>query len=749
VKRIKIAAFLFGLGLIVSAVVAQSMRDEMAVMDSLRAVHPRLRNRWLNERGRELPGYNAPVPEADRPDSSGLRLVGKYGRGPSVEVTGKDSLVFLSLGSEVAIINFSDTANPHVLAEVQAMGLVTQAAVRDSFLYVGCNAGQAGIEVWNVHDPTAPAFRSRTPTLLSDFCVRDTFLYLTQSLSGPNDTFKIYSIANPENVYLLGSCRDSGDAVAVTNNAAFIADRWGLYSIDVTDPRNPHHVGTYPGMPISVEARGNICCVTFGNPNQPEWLEFDILDVSNPASMQRLGFLSDAGGFDLYLEDTLVFVSGGSGHGFQVIGIGDSTHLTSLFACTSPDGWGTWANPASGFAALADGSNGLVSIEIRDLHNPLFGPAMLAACPTYDISVAGSHAFLANLGLKVLDLADPTKPFEVGHVDSARAAQCVAVADSFAFVEWHSDFSVASALVSDPTRPVLTGRAPLFNSAEDMVLRDTFLYIAEDYKFQIVNVARPREPVVVGTCGLPERTRGLFVKDTFAYVAQGYTGLVILSVARPDAPSELGRYQSVRSTHGVWIVDTIAYIAEFDSGLTVASVANPQSAYKLGSRLTPGWAYDVIVVDSVAYVSCYDGIRAYDVRNPRNPIEIGFHATPTYAWRLNYGAPYIYLACADAGVAIYETCAVGIAEAGPEVPGIGSRLSVRPNPARGRVLISGGRGSPSACIRDALGRVVLQTKGESTCSDMQIDISSLPVGLYFVEVGNLNRTIGTCKFIKD
>jgi hypothetical protein len=282
-----------------------------------------------------------------------------------------------------------------------------------------------------------------------------------------------------------------------------------------------------------------------------------------------------------------------------------------------------------------------------------------------------------------------------------------------------------------------------------MVLRDTFLYIAEDYKFQIVNVARPREPVVVGTCGLPERTRGLFVKDTFAYVAQGYTGLVILSVARPDAPSELGRYQSVRSTHGVWIVDTIAYIAEFDSGLTVASVANPQSAYKLGSRLTPGWAYDVIVVDSVAYVSCYDGIRAYDVRNPRNPIEIGFHATPTYAWRLNYGAPYIYLACADAGVAIYETCAVGIAEAGPEVPGIGSRLSVRPNPARGRVLISGGRGSPSACIRDALGRVVLQTKGESTCSDMQIDISSLPVGLYFVEVGNLNRTIGTCKFIKD
>ncbi|MFO7639380.1 MAG: hypothetical protein R6X14_08850, partial [bacterium] len=252
-------------------------REHQAVMDSLSQVHPRLRGRWLAERGLEMPGINAPLPASPLSDSGGLRLVGKWGRGPSVAVTGRDSLVFLSLGSQVAIINFADPENPEVLSEPQAMGLVTRAAVRDSFLYIGARTGQAGIEVWNIEDPRNPVFRSRTPTLLSDFCVRDTFLYLTQAFSGPNDTFKIYSIANPENLRLLGACRDSGDAVTVTNNAAFLADRWGLYALDVSDPANPRRVGGYPGVPISVEARGNILCASFMDPNQPDWLRFEIL----------------------------------------------------------------------------------------------------------------------------------------------------------------------------------------------------------------------------------------------------------------------------------------------------------------------------------------------------------------------------------------------------------------------------------------------------------------------------------------
>jgi hypothetical protein len=229
-------------------------RQHQAVQESLSRVPPRLRNRWLNERGLELPGFNVGMPASDRPDSLGLRLRGKWGRGPSVEVTGRDSLIFLSLGSEVAIVNFSNPDSPQVLGEVQALGLVAQVAVRDSLLYIGCKAGVAGIEVWNVRNPTTPIFRSRTPSMLSDFCISDTFLYLTQDLSGVNDTFKVYSIGNTASPRLLGTCRDSGACITVAGNTAFLGDRWGLYAVDVSNPGQPR-TRSAPGVATSSAPR--------------------------------------------------------------------------------------------------------------------------------------------------------------------------------------------------------------------------------------------------------------------------------------------------------------------------------------------------------------------------------------------------------------------------------------------------------------------------------------------------------------
>jgi hypothetical protein len=738
-----VLVFLLGLGLGALAVAALPLRGEQMLMDSMRQLPPRLRARWLNARGIEIPGMNSPQPVAI--ESTTLRLVGKYGRGPSVEVTGKDSLVFLSLGSEVAIVNFADTANPHVLAEVQAMGLVTQAALRDSFLYLGCNTGQAGIEVWNVADPAAPVFRSRTPSLLSDFCVRDTLLYLTQSLSGPNDTFKVYSIANPENVYMLGSCRDSGDAVTVTNNAAFLADRWGVYSVDVSDPRNPHQVGTYPGMPISVEARGNICCVTFGNPNDPEWLEFDVLDVRSPASMQRLGYLSDAGGEDVYLVDSLVFASGGSGHGFQVINIRDSTHPASIYSCTSPAGYGVWANLSSGFAALAYGAGGLLPMDIHDLHNPAFGRDLLAARPTYDIDVAGSHAFLANLGLKVLDVSDPARPTEIGSVDTSwYESYSVAARDSFAYVMWWVDYGLAAVDVSDPANPKLAGGCTVFNMPEALVVRDSLLYIAESYRFEVASLAQPGAPVVVGACALPDMMfrYGIDEKDTLAFVADGVSGLQIVDVARPDSPAIVGSPTLPNGAIDVAVRDTFAYVVS--GNLYIVSVADPSSPYLIDSVVLPAFGWSVAATDSLLFVgsSGYvrgsaSEIRLLDIRDPAKPVLHGSLVAPDVVCRLAWAEPRLYAACYQGGVLVVETTAVGLQE--PErALRLRGRLRMMPDPVADIVRVDFGEplgvGGGRLGVYDATGRQMLVRQIGKEVTSTRVSLAGLSSGLYFVRI---------------
>jgi hypothetical protein len=217
-----------------------------AVQESLSRVPPRLRGEWLDRRGLTLPPWNAPLPTTSRDDSLGLRLVGKWGRGPSWEVTGSGNLVFLSLGSEVAVSDFAQSSSPVVLSETQASGLVAKAAVRDSFLYVGCTGGWSGIEVWNVQNPAEPVFRSRIPSMLSDFCIQDTFLYLVQNGYGPSDTFRVHSTADPQSLRQLGFCLDSGYAVAVTGNTVLIAGNSSIAVIDVSSPAAPQRSRATP-----------------------------------------------------------------------------------------------------------------------------------------------------------------------------------------------------------------------------------------------------------------------------------------------------------------------------------------------------------------------------------------------------------------------------------------------------------------------------------------------------------------------
>ena len=144
-------------------------QGETSVFDSLGNVHPRNRPRWLHERGVELRALFEP----SEPDSGSLRLVGKWGRGPSFQVTGVDTLVFLSLGSQVAILSFANPGSPRVISEVQAAGIVTRAAVRDSMLYIGVSTGMPGLEAWNIQNPALPVFRGRVLTRLNDFCLKD------------------------------------------------------------------------------------------------------------------------------------------------------------------------------------------------------------------------------------------------------------------------------------------------------------------------------------------------------------------------------------------------------------------------------------------------------------------------------------------------------------------------------------------------------------------------------------------------
>jgi hypothetical protein len=717
-------------------------QDEGVLRDSLSRVHPRMRASWLKERGLDDSYYTT----FKRPDSQGLREVGRWSYGPSYDVDGRvtptETLVALARGSGVSLIRFSraDSLQLELLADINAPGLLNRVCVRDTLLYVG---SAAGLEIWNIADERNPTRLSWIQTALNDFDVQDSFAYVI----GADDSFKVYNVSDPANPVFRGACRDSGYCLSVTDTLALVAERWGLYVLGVGNPASPHRLNSWGSAIDGVTARGNLAYVTTFNPNQPGEIALTILDVSAPQNIVQLGHLNGPGGPEVYLIDTLAFCSGDA--------VSDTMKIVSVANPAQPRligtgrtrGWdeGIWASGSNKAAFLADNYEGLWAFDITNTANPVLDTVLPGVDLSYDVYINNGRAYIATdkSGLKILDVSDPTRPSTLGSYDTAGQAplmRSAAAKDSFAFVGWGRP-ALVSVDVSDPTHPVVAGGCDdVTNPPEDIVIRDTFAYIAEASFFQIVNVARPREPVLVGSCLAGDLLRaGLVVQDTLAYFIGPFVGMQVFSIANPAGPYLVNTVAGIGAM-GCDVLDTLLYVGDFDDSLHVWNFANARSPYQVSAVYATRCGYGVAVLGRYAYVGCDSRMRVFDVLDPRNPVEVGACVTPYEIRRVEAKSGRVYVCCYDAGVCVFDTFQAGIENRTSPSPCLPA--PVVSSPVVGDVLALMLRAKPGAPVRaavtDALGRVLSTTQPSVVPAGgmwrHRIDIASLPAGVYIINV---------------
>jgi hypothetical protein len=185
-------------------------QNEMALRDSLSRVHPRMRANWLRERGLD----NSYHTTFHRPESTGLREVGRWPWGPSWDIAGRDTFLYLGSGSGVRILSIADSVQPRMLGQIVARGLVSQVVVQDSLLFVAC--GNWGAQIYSVSDPANPRELGSMDAVIGDVCVQDTFCYAVGGGS-----FRIYGVADPTRPVQVGAIRDSGDLLGVCRRTGY------------------------------------------------------------------------------------------------------------------------------------------------------------------------------------------------------------------------------------------------------------------------------------------------------------------------------------------------------------------------------------------------------------------------------------------------------------------------------------------------------------------------------------------------
>jgi len=388
-----------------------------------------------------------------------------FGNYASAAVDG-DLLVLIGDGFEV--VSLANPAMPAWMATVPSSGAYVHGGlVRGDLAYLG---DDDGIQVWDLSDPTnpaagalvsAPADRTKigathpvtggTEALLFTETGRGLALDLsTPATPTLEHTFDLPVGSDPWDVAELA---DGSLAVADFYSGLRIADD-ALASLGRVDP------GIAMGGYENVTVAGTTAYVA-------SWgyglLTMDVADSGAPSSLGSVE-IPYASAVDV-VGDVAFVVTSTNGGVFQAVGVTDPALPALRGMLGISHGWDVVAH--DGMALVADQTNGGTGLKVIDVANPdaPFELGSYTACDSArGVAADGDLAFLAcaDGSLHVVSIADPALPTQVGvYSDPGTYMPGTAVAVSGSIAWFGSDIGIDLVDVSDPTLPVLHRRVEL------------------------------------------------------------------------------------------------------------------------------------------------------------------------------------------------------------------------------------------------------------------------------------------------
>jgi hypothetical protein len=203
--------------------------------------------------------------------------------------------------------------------------------------------------------------------------------------------------------------------------------------------------------------------------------------------------------------------------------------------------------------------------------------------------------------------------------DKPQAPIDVAVYDKFAYVLDHEGMWVMD--ISDPTKPFDVGFIPMAETKQ-VVVDGGFAYGIDARGLWVLDLQNPTAPELIGFKDTPFRSLELSIINEFAYVRDEHGILRIFDLAKPTSITEVGVYDPPGQILGQEIVGNqifvlrglanenplpsfsmsgeYIYLADLDGGLRVIDISDPTRPTEIGS--TALQISDVEVVGDQAYL---------------------------------------------------------------------------------------------------------------------------------------------------
>ncbi len=328
--------------------------------------------------------------------------------------------------------------------------------------------------------------------------------------------------ADSSGIELVGQWNETAvDKLFIKGNTAYLGCDKLLIILDIADKSNPKKLAEMPvtGAVASVYVTGDYAYVADSSSGEDGGLR--IVDVSNPASPQQVGFYRTILDQD---ENSTIYGS-----------------MSSVFVTGNLAYVGT--NDVSGFYM----SGRLDVVDVSNPGSPILKGITSRIGAINDIYVSGNYAYCAASSLSkvwflgwlvIIDISLPASPRDVASLMfecCSGSARSVQISNGYAYVAHYGNFrgkSIGSIEIVDVSNPGAPQRRLIYETpgtAEDVFISGNYAYIADgNGGLRMVNISKPYGPYEVAFYETPGKAQAVHAAGGYVYVADDTGGLLFL-----------------------------------------------------------------------------------------------------------------------------------------------------------------------------------------------------------------------------
>lgn len=517
--------------------------------------------------------------------------------------------------NNTALPNWLQTklAQAKLLGGLDLSGNVNDVFVNDTNKLAYLAAGDLGLVIANVSDPSNPVMLDNFPT------------YPAEAVNVVNDKayvigwdgLAVLGVSQPRDIKLLGNASVSaGRAVTVVDDIAYVGG-WDFILFNISQPYNISRLATIdlPGSVGDISVVGDIAYVA--NFLSSSSTGLDLFNISQPSNISLLGSINTPG------AARAVTIAK------QIAYVIDSQAGLSLFNISKPENisWlGSFYTSSSiqnvdvvnDIAYVADWSEGFKILNVSQPGNISVLNSVNTAGYAVNLMVLGNIAYIADYsaGLALYNLSQRHNISQLNNIsllstlDTSGKAKAITVVNDIAYVA-DSEAGLKVFDVSQPHNISLLTSIDTPGYATDIKVSGGIAYIADNFAgLSLFNISQLNNIRSLGRFNTPS-AYGIYVANNIAYLADGTLGLALFNVSQPrnisllDSIGTSGTAIQVSTTFPMdfTVTDDVIYLPDWKAGLKTFNNSQPTAITLLDSIDTTGWARGLTVVNNIAYLA--------------------------------------------------------------------------------------------------------------------------------------------------